>query len=57
MLTFTRRHNHQHTYTIRQGNMSNGEYIENFNNMMDMESEFNSQIHYQEFFDIVTEVK
>ena len=34
-------------YTIHQVNTSNSEYLENFNNLVGMECEFNGQIHYQ----------
>ena len=37
--------------------MSNADYLEKFNNLMDMESTFNGQLHDQAIVDIATKEK
>ena len=42
-------------YNIRQGSLSNAEYIEKFNNIFDIATAYNRQLHDQEITDIATE--
>ena len=42
-------------YTLNQGNMSNEDYLEKFNNLVDMAYAFNGQLHNQDIVDIVKE--
>ena len=42
-------------YNIRQGRLSNAEYLEKFNNSVDIETAYNGQLHDQTITDIATE--
>ena len=42
-------------YNIRQGSVSNAEYMEKFNNIVDIATAYNGQLHDQEITDIATE--
>ena len=42
-------------YNIRQGSLSNAEYLEKSNNVVDIETAYNGKLHDQEITDIATE--
>ena len=42
-------------YNTRQGSLSNTEYLEKFNNVVDIATAYNGQLHEQEITDIATE--
>ena len=42
-------------YNIRQGSLSNAEYLEKFNNIFDITTAYNGQLHDQAITDIETE--
>ena len=42
-------------YSIRQGSLSNAEYLEKFNNVVNIATAYNGQLHDQEITDIGTE--
>ena len=42
-------------YSFRQGNMSNHNYLQRFNNLVDVATTYNGQLHDQAIIDIVTE--
>ena len=42
-------------YNIRQGNLSNAEYLEKFNNVVDIMTAYNGQLHDQAITDIATD--
>ena len=42
-------------YSIRQGSLSNAEYLENFNNIVDIATAYNRQLHDQAITDIATD--
>ena len=42
-------------YNIRQGSLSNAEYLENFNNVVDIATAYNGQLNDQAITDIATE--
>ena len=42
-------------YNIRQGSLSNVEYLEKFNNVVNIVTAYNGQLHDQEITDIATE--
>ena len=42
-------------YSIRQGSLSNAEYLEKFNNVVNIATAYNGQLHDQEISDIATE--
>ena len=44
-------------YTLHQGNITNKDFLEKINNMVNMVSEFKVQLHDQPIIDIVTEEK
>ena len=41
-------------YNIRQGSLSNAEYLEKFNNVVDIATSYNGQLHNQVITDIAT---
>ena len=43
-------------YNIRQGSLSNAEYLEKFNNVVDIAAAYNGQLHDQAITDIATEI-
>ena len=42
-------------YNIRQGSLSKAEYLEKFNNVVDIVTAYNGQLHYQAITYIATE--
>jgi len=42
-------------YNMRQGNLSNHDYLQRFNNLVDVATAYNGQLHDQSIVDIVTE--
>ena len=42
-------------YNIRQGSLPNRDYLEKFNNVVDIATAYNRQLHDQEITDIATE--